>query len=387
MAYDDAPLDDLLKRRKWSGATAGGEAGPTRPASRKVCGDAEMLAAYAEGRLAGDQRTRFEQHIAACLSCQTAIVRLVRLAPAESAAAAAAGSAKAARAPWFSLRLRFAVPVLASALLVGSFVYLERENIVQPPQSDLHRAVRTDAIAPPPAATREEARTEPKLDADVKKRAVAPAGRVKNEKDESRDRFSPEPPASKPAQLEAQSKRQAPGGGFAQQAPAPRVLEDRRDAAFGSARAGAVVGGVPAPPAPAAAPRMAERDQMAERTAVTLSKAAAPGKLLASGSKQFLLDSEGQLKSNLAPSTDWLMVRLPGGARALDYTVQGTHVWALLPGGRIVHSADLGSTWDTPVESGAEDATSILFSSPRSGEIRTSSGRRLVTEDAGRTWK
>ena len=123
MPDDQTPLEDLLRRRPWEVA-----------AESELCGDPELLAAYAEGQLPPKGRERLEQHLAACAACQAAVVRLVRLAPQESAAARAAPGTQASRAPRISpvFRWRWALPTLAGVILVGSFIYYERFQIVSP---------------------------------------------------------------------------------------------------------------------------------------------------------------------------------------------------------------------------------------------------------------
>ena len=140
MPDDQTPLEDLLRRRPWEGGAAG-----------ELCGDPELLAAYAEGQLPLKARERLEQHLADCAACQAAVVRLVRLAPQESAAARAASGTQAARSPRISplFRWRWALPTLAGVILVGSVIYYEPFQIVSPRPSTTPARI-ADQVAPAP---------------------------------------------------------------------------------------------------------------------------------------------------------------------------------------------------------------------------------------------
>ena len=77
---DDRILEDLLRRRREDGRSLGGP----------LCGDPELLAAFAEDALADKARGEMESHLAACSACREAVARLVRLAPRVAAPAATA---------------------------------------------------------------------------------------------------------------------------------------------------------------------------------------------------------------------------------------------------------------------------------------------------------
>ncbi len=125
------------------------------------------------------------------------------------------------------------------------------------------------------------------------------------------------------------------------------------------------------------------------RMSMEARNAAAPGsfrKQVPAGRRQLALTASGQLLVMPAESRVWRPLSIPSGAAVVDFAVFGEHLWVLLPGGRVGHSSDLGRTWDPPIETKVEDATSVSFTSPRSGEIQTRSGRRLRTTDGGESW-
>lgn len=259
MGNDDQFLEELLRQR--SGSEAAARAKP--PAGREPCAGPETLAAYAEGGLARDERQRFEAHLAACYNCQQAVVRLVRLTPRR-------GDLEAARrqpAPRFGLfRWQWAVPALAGMVLVGSFVYWERERITRTGLEGLQQARKSAEIAAPPspaapaaaepqpaksapaasapaAASQrpsESPRAEPKLEERAAKETTAPA---------AAGGFAPGPAAERQPPAAAAQLSQAPGGALRQQAMTPPAPA----APPAPAPKAADAGYAPAPPAEAAA--------------------------------------------------------------------------------------------------------------------------------------
>lgn len=471
MPHDDTPLEELLRRRARKGA-----AGPDPDsigtgaigAGGDVCGHPELLAAYAEGQLPAASRERLESHLASCAACQTAVVRLVRLAPQESAVASATAGVRAAqpaRAPFF--RWRWAVPALAGVVLVGLFVYTDRERLVETGKSDAPVMTAARPAAPAESKTAPEAESARALSAAAVPRppsremqiardvrgAPAPAA---TEKDQDRQQqrqqapapevapqqaapaAAPVPPPAAPArpadaerlnrqesQVESAIKKEAPQKEAAQDAldqastqKAPEVrpkvsAANKLAEPLGGLRAavpdtglksGVARAGRATTRGEAGEEKAAAREDVAEAlryrsapgagTAGAMSmemrKAAASAPLrkqVSAGTRRLALGASGQLLVAPAQSGDWQPVAIPSGAAVVDFAVFREHLWVLLPGGRVGHSPDLGRTWDPPTETRAEDATSISFTSLRSGEIQTRSGRRLRTTDGGETWQ
>ncbi len=123
---------------------------------------------------------------------------------------------------------------------------------------------------------------------------------------------------------------------------------------------------------------------MAARQAAVIGRLS---KQLPAGAQRFALTTRQQLVAAGSGSEEWQPVGVPGGAPVLDFAVSGQELWVLLPGGRVGHSPDLGRNWDPPVETGARDATAILFANSRRGEIRTRSGALFRTTDGGQSWR
>jgi hypothetical protein len=229
---DDQFLEELLRQR--SGSETAARAKP--PAGGEPCADPETLAAYAEGGLARAERRRFEAHLAACYDCQQAVVRLVRLTP-------RSGDLEAARrqpAPRFGLfRWQWAVPALAGIVLVGSFVYWERERITRTGVEGLQQAHKSAEIAVPPPSARAPAAAEAQpaksaaaasaLVEKDKRAAESPRAESKLEERAAKETtvpaaaggFAPAPAAERQSPAAAAQLSQAPGGALRQQAMTP----------------------------------------------------------------------------------------------------------------------------------------------------------------------
>lgn len=266
MGNDDQFLEELLRQR--SGSETAARAKP--PAGGEPCAGPETLAAYAEGGLARAERRRFEAHLAACCDCQQAVVRLVRLTP-------RSGDLEAARrqpAPRFGLfRWRWAVPALAGIVLVGSFVYWERERITRTGVEGLQQARKSAEIAAPPsartpaAAEPQPAKSAPAASALVekdKRPAESPRAESKLEERAAKETtvpaaaggFAPAPAAERQSPAAAAQPSQAPGGALRQQAVTPPAPAARPAPAPKAAEAGYA----PAPPAEAAGAAAAQAD-------------------------------------------------------------------------------------------------------------------------------
>jgi len=273
---DDQFLEELLRQR--SGSETAARAKP--PAGGEPCADPETLAAYAEGGLAHAERRRFEAHLAACCDCQQAVVRLVRLTP-------RSGDLEAARrqaAPRFGLfRWRWAVPALAGIVLVGSFVYWERERITRTGVEGVQQARKSTEVAAPPsarapaAAEPQPAKSAPAASALVekdKRPAESPRAEPKLEERAAKETavpaaaggFAPAPAAERQSPAAAAQPSQAPGGALRQQAMTPPAPPAPPAPAPKAAEAGYA----PAPPTEAAAGAVAAQADAARSKATAM---------------------------------------------------------------------------------------------------------------------
>ena len=162
-------IDELLKRRAQATTTGAAVGGP-------LCGDPELLAAYAENSaessLDSEERESFEIHLASCAACREAVAALVRIAPREVVMETPTRAASSWWKQWIW------APALASLLVAGAWWMMNRQRAVEEPDRIATRDVSTEpgipasspALPPSSAAPRQEParRTAP-----VQKKPVA----------------------------------------------------------------------------------------------------------------------------------------------------------------------------------------------------------------------
>jgi hypothetical protein len=143
-------IEELLRRRAQAAGAAGGP----------LCGDPELLAAYAENSLAEEERESFQIHLASCAACRDAVAGLVRMAPREVAPDLAGRSAS-----WWKRWMW--VPALATVIVTGSVVLMNRQSLVKEPNRLTERGA---PFQPQPPAARTE---KPAIAAPARKEPVA----------------------------------------------------------------------------------------------------------------------------------------------------------------------------------------------------------------------
>jgi hypothetical protein len=112
----------------------------TEDLSPGQCVDAEAAAAWAEGRLAGPARARFESHAASCPRCLEIIVAVSRTAPAPPA-----------HQPWWRLsRIRWLVPATAVAAAVVLWFVVPPRPVALVEEAR-RTAARPEPVVAPPA--------------------------------------------------------------------------------------------------------------------------------------------------------------------------------------------------------------------------------------------
>ena len=104
--------------------TPGDPQGPARGVS---C-DWELVAAYAEGQLGLAEREKLEDHLSQCVACR----RMANAMLEERPDVAEAAEEKHAAGPWWlRWNWNWAVPALATALIVGSVVFYQRDQVLR----------------------------------------------------------------------------------------------------------------------------------------------------------------------------------------------------------------------------------------------------------------
>lgn len=399
---DDRIIEDLLRRRREDRPPLGGP----------LCGDPELLAAFAEDALTGKPREEMEIHLAACAACREAVARLVRLAPREGT------PALPAKAPPFWKRWAWAAPALAGIVLVGSFVMYNRERIVEQAKPAEVRVPTPPAVAdqePPAKPTEPAASSEPARRSTAKPRSEAvPAPPPAKGPTPAAGPFAPQPEkkydsesldkkqeadATKNAgteeklqvqaakdQVQAPKQQQQATPSPSQQQPlrvqsAPPELKSRDDAARQNAAENAPATNKTAVAAPMLRSGAGTGGALASESKAKES-AGAPGVVggVAGGAAVFEARADKDSKKKVA------ILRMPAGkvlriARFKD----SDQAWALLADGRILVTQDAGENWK--VVTLPERAAGVAAPDVGVGEFTGVSGRVYRSTDGGASWK
>jgi hypothetical protein len=192
-------IDELLKRRAQAATTGAAVGGP-------LCGDPELLAAYAENSLDSEERDSLQIHLASCAACREAVAALVRIAPREVVMETPAPAASSWWKQWIW------APALASLLVAGSWWMMNRQRAVEEPnrisKRDVSSEPRLPASSPASPAPLAAPRQEPKR---VWPRKTAPVQK--------------EPASTPPVASDIKETKDAAGGGGSRQVPAQEATD------------------------------------------------------------------------------------------------------------------------------------------------------------------
>ena len=391
MRQGDEATDRLLRERFRRDSAA--FAAPAEP-----CPDAEMLAAYVDRTLSTAEAQAVEAHAASCGPCTQMMAMLVDSDP-EAAADAVpeddrAPAAAPARAPrteprasasWW--RWGFAIPALAAVLVLGVWLSSMLPGGRSPDVTDVmarnepaERAAKAAEAAPqvtpqsspslPAESSAASARQEPAAP------PVAPAPPAR--RDEARDALERQvkvaPPPSADDRLADSS---SPPAQLASPPPAPETFAKAEDSGARAARAEDAVQG-------RAAAAQAQRGARNERQQEALAFTPAP-LLLTSGNGrvQWRITGTTIARSNDGGSTWQADFEAPRPVTAGAIVADGT-VWLGGRGGLVLRRAASG--WTTVTAPAAADVVSVSDVSATAATVTLADGRRLRTEDGGRTW-
>ena len=380
--------------------------------------DADLLAAFAEHTLAGNERERVLSHLAACTSCR----EVVSLAmPEQSDAEVVAPAAHA----WFRWPMLRWTAVAATVIVVWAAV-----SVLAPRKQN--QEVSAPVVESVPAAKTAE---PPVLQGSVEKKETPPPTSEKKfaARDESRQRADSAVAANQPKTQALPSVAESRNAQMADKVTAAEQLKPleaesakakamevegakeenaRKDAlkldaaaskgAVSGGAAGGVVRGnvaVTAQAAPAAPPPATQNE------AVNVQRQTAPLGGLRTGAPKVLSKAgraeEGAVRWRVSSTgaversgdgKSWVKVEIDPGVTFRALSSNGGDLWAGGTGGALFHSADAGRSWSR-VKVGDEgmwvtDAiTAVDFPSPRNGFVTTASGAIWATQDAGRTWQ
>jgi hypothetical protein len=229
----DESIDNLLRRTLRTPGGAGDVSGP--------CLDAQVLAAWAEGRLSSAEAASVDAHVADCRSCQHVVAVFAQTEPPARAAT---------RPAWRRGRLGWVVPVAAAATVAAIWISipgdqrtaeLQHRDAFSIPDASPERptspgaaadasapalekkAVRPDAPASSPAPALSDRAEQRSLD------AVAPLAAARQAESKERDADlkaeAAAPPPRSPEQTQTRTAAQAPAG-FLRRAPTDVISPD-----------------------------------------------------------------------------------------------------------------------------------------------------------------
>ena len=345
--------------------------------------DADLLNAFAEGMLRGEERMRVVRHLGGCDQCRSVVALVCDTSPSDNAKAP---PTPAKRPAW-----RFAVPALAALAAVTITVVAVRYEVRKP---EREAALTAQGVRP---------ETTPTITTGIQPQATSGAtpSHEPSQQPSSRSRSATPPRASTSAQ---------PGGIVTpsvmtqQVAPAPAPPEAtpmRAESLHGTALPSSQVQArispirpldVPAPAPPtldnSGAMSMADSAGAFANAATTkaLSKAAATPVARA----HWRINQQGQPERAFG-NGPWQSV-LPADAPPMRVlATAGEEVWAGGDDAQVYQSIDGGQTWSKialPEKNGSRHTIAhIQIDSPSEIAIRASDGTTWTSSNGGASWK
>jgi hypothetical protein len=306
------------------------------------CLDAETLAAWIDGSLAGGQRTAAREHLADCVDCQATLAAFARTT-----------SPEAIPEPWWrrGLSARWLVPVAATATVIAVWVAVPRDEYTRQPEQT---TLVVGQVAPPQAKSTEE----PTARADRQ----PPAGADARSPEQPAPEFRREAPAERAAPADENKERRDNASLAAgNEARAPRAAAP--DSTFAErARLGARVGGVsPAPPP----------------IEIVSPDASIRWRIGPSGVVEYSEDAGAAWEATpTGVGTDLIAGASPSGDVC----------WVVGRAGIVLLTTD-GRRWQRLMFPVTVDLTAVQATDARTATVTAMDGRRFTTVDGGTTWK
>jgi hypothetical protein len=378
--------------------------------------DTDLLTAFAEQTLAGNERERVLLHLATCGTCR----EIVSLALPEQAEAVEEVAPIASA--WFRWPVLRWTALAATVIVVGAAVsVLVRSNrgteVSVPAHEATSAAKESQSRAVSPESVPKHAHTEKLTPQDDFKQRSEPTTFARRQKLQaappalgSRDaEFARK--AAPTAQIKtletevAESKLKSLPAEGTKKETVPKDAETAdavsKNAAVGGAIGkidGALVADKAAPAPPPVAAQNEAVSALRQLPSGTAGPQSASTMELAKGPRSYDLaatrwhvSSSGAVERSPDGKT-WEKVEIDAGVSFRAISSNGGDLWAGGTSGALFHSADAGRTWSR-VKVGyegmwASDAIiAVNFASPRNGFVSTASGAVWTTEDGGRTWQ
>ena len=327
-----------------------------RPSARTrqpgSCPDAETLAAWVDGSLAGGQLTAAREHLADCVDCQATLAAFARTA-----------SPGVIPEPWWrrGLGARWLVPIAATATVVAIWVAVPRDEYTRQPEQ---AATAVGQVATPQTQPTEEPA------ARAARQAPAPAGADARPPEQAAPELRREAAAGKAAP--ANEKRAA---------PADEKEERRANASLAAGNAAQAPQSAPADSTIAGTARVGARLESATpalpRIEIVSPDASIRWRIGPAGLAEYSQDAGAKWEAtSTGVGTD-----LVAGA-----SPSGDVCWVVGRGGTVLLTTD-GRKWQRLTFPAAVDLVAIQATDARTATVTATDGRRFTTVDGGTTWK
>jgi hypothetical protein len=345
---------------------------------------ADLLAAFAEQVLAGEEREKLLAHLAACDNCRA----VVWCAMPESEAAQPVVLGAPSRGWSWSSAWRWAsvaagIVVLAGVAALfrggpgpaGERIASARKAPAVTQKRDMQATFDKEAAPAPSPEARLDARNAPAK--------VATGARL-----QAKDMKQKAAPVSR-------------ASGFANEVAAEGTLAKSTEDVAPSNAAPSAPAPLPAPPS-ANAVSVASGARAAKTAPVSTAQAnvivasnipaRTEGKKKLAPPTRWMLSNDGDLLRSTDAGRNWQAVPFAGNVTFRAVAVIGPNVWVGGRGGALYYSPDDGSQWQglTPSADGAtliQDITALTFSDAQHGSLTTAGGQTWTTSDGGRSWQ
>jgi hypothetical protein len=379
--------------------------------------DPDLLAAFSEQGLHGNERTRILEHLATCVDCRT----IVALAPFQPEGTIAATTAP--RTGWFSLPvLRWGTVAAFAVIVCVAFVLREQRATAPVALKTVTAPVPNNQPAAAIAESKQPAKEENRRGTPVEREKTSDSKLASRQPGASRDRLGERSDlvagfsaaaAPRPAQPMLRKKayrlnKQQEGppsesdtveviaeanNGLAPEsedipgkAKSPSPSADQAQSVIVNGTAAKVANG----PAVANALKAGPAFSMTSRAVPSPGPPAAapPGLPVA----RWTLSPEGVLERSFDAGKTWQTVTVANNAAFRAVSALGMEVWAGGAAGLLYHSSDAGQHWLLVKPSSNDrtlsaDIASIQFADLQRGKITTTTGETWTTSDAGQTWE
>ncbi len=358
--------------------------------------DADVLTAFTENVLTGNERQQVMEHLSTCADCRDTVF----LAQPETAQTQTVLAPKARRSTWMAW-----ASVAAVVVVVASAVIIQHEQVtkVQPPTTVANTAPpaepklaetpskRASEILPIIAETKKEARARKSDTEFASPKPASPASVGKDAlADEALTVSNAPAPLAAPQTAAKQNvlvggvpPRQTAGGPD-QRNIAPQVQQAQGPS--NTANINVANTNIARAEPPAAAKVAKERARADEFHGLAAGYALAPAAPPPPARARWRISGTGVLERSYV-ADNWAPVLPETGVKFHVVSVIGITVWAGGERGALYVSRNGGITWDHVAIDTSGTVTSIHFADDLNGTLETADAEAWKTADGGKTWQ